>query len=284
MRILELIVGSVLAILLMIKLFKGRKYEYLVENLEEKEYPLKELYVIGYSWAYGRLLPLKGKQKEKLFGQASLLYEKQYAEYYATLKWAQMITFVHLLMCAGCLLAGMADSGLLLFIGIVGAVLMGYYSLIQMQMTLEERKMDCTIELPEVVSAMALLINAGMMLREAWERIANSKEGTIYTLMKNACSDMENGMSESEAIYRFSLLSNSQEIKKFASSLIQGLEKGNEDLGAFLSGQSTEMWTLKKQLMLQKGEAAASKLLIPTTLIFLGIIILVLAAAISTLI
>lgn len=284
MRVLILVLGTLFTILLIIKLISGKKYEAYFMGLDSSEYPLKSLYGIGYAWENGRLFALKEKKRDELVGQAVLLYEKQYAEYYANLTWAQMLTFVHLSLTIGFLLAGIMNTSLFAFAGILFGAVLGYYFLTKMKELLVSRRDECAIELAEVVSSMALLINAGMMLKEAWETIAYSKEGTIYELMQGACDDMKNGMSEIEAIHRFSNLSNSPDIKKFASSLIQGIEMGNQDLSAFLNAQSTELWSMKKQLMLQKGEAAASKLLIPTTLIFVGIIILVIAAAVATLI
>jgi tight adherence protein C len=102
--------------------------------------------------------------------------------------------------------------------------------------------------------------------------------------MKNACVDMENGMSEVDAIHKFGRLTNSAEIRKFTSALTQSMERGGGELSDFLGRYALEMWGLKKQLMLQKGEAAASKLLMPTTLIFVGIIIVVIAGALGMLI
>ena len=102
--------------------------------------------------------------------------------------------------------------------------------------------------------------------------------------MKSSCEDMRNGMSEKDAIYKFGVLSNSGEIKKFTSALIQGIDQGSRDLTNILAEQSVEMLSLKKQIMLQKGEAAASKLLLPISLIFFGILIIVLTAAFGMLI
>ena len=123
-----------------------------------------------------------------------------------------------------------------------------------------------------------------MVLKDVWQIVADSKEGEIYTLMKSSCEDMRNGMSEKDAIYKFGVLSNSGEIKKFTSALIQGIDQGSRDLTNILAEQSVEMLSLKKQIMLQKGEAAASKLLLPISLIFFGILIIVLTAAFGMLI
>ena len=279
-----MLLGSVLAILFIIKILRGEKYFYLVENLEDGEYPVKSLYCVGFSWSESKLLALKGKIREKLIGQAKLLYDAKFAEYYASLVWAQAITFIHLCLTIGLLLAGAFNSALMLIIGLVMAGVFGFYFINRMNDLLKTRETECTAELPEIVSTMALLINAGMMLRNAWHTIAESKEGTVYELMRQSCVDMDNGMSEVDAIHKFGRLSNSAEIRKFTSALAQSIERGGSELADFLGRQSIEMWTLKKQLMLQKGEAAASKLLAPTVMLFIGIIVAVITGALGMLI
>lgn len=284
MRFVYLLLGSVLAILFIIKILRGEKYFYLVENLEGGEYPVKSLYCVGFSWSESKLLALKGKIREKLIGQAKLLYDAKFAEYYASLVWAQAITFIHLCLTIGLLLAGAFNSALMLIIGLAMAGVFGFYFINRMNDLLKTRETECTAELPEIVSTMALLINAGMMLRNAWHTIAESKEGTVYELMRQSCVDMGNGMSEVDAIHKFGRLSNSAEIRKFTSALAQSIERGGSELADFLGRQSIEMWTLKKQLMLQKGEAAASKLLAPTVMLFIGIIVAVITGALGMLI
>ena len=71
--------------------------------------------------------------------------------------------------------------------------------------------------------------------------------------------------------------------EKFTSVLIQGIDKGSKDLSEILAEQSIQLLEAKKQYMLQKGEAASSKLLLPTTLIFVGVMIVVIAAAVGLL-
>ena len=280
-----LALGIVLLLIWLILLIAGKKYKYLVENLDSGEFPLKGIYGVGFVFGQSRVFALRGKLREVLIGQAKLLYDPQYGEYYATVVWAQALTFIHISLAIGFLLAGLLEDGaLMILIGVVIAAFLGFYFLNHMNDKLKTRSVECTAELPEVVSTMALLINAGMMLRNAWQIIANSKEGTIYQLMKNACSDMENGISEADAIHKFGRMTNSSEVRKFTSALAQSIEHGGGELNNFLGRQSIEIWALKKQLMLQKGEAAASKLLIPTALLFIGIIIAVIAGAIGMLI
>lgn len=284
MQIIYLLLGTICSVLLFIKAKQGEKYDEMLEVLDDDEFPLKFLYGIGFAWAEMPLLSLKGKLRENLVGQAKLMYDIRFAEYYANVVWAQVLTFIHIGLAFGFMLAGLMNSGLMLFIGIVVGGVFAFYFWNRMADLLKDREIECTAELPEVVSTMALLINAGMMLRNAWRTVAESKEGTIYKLMKQACDDMENGMSETGAIHKFGTLSNSAEVRKFTSALCQSFERGGGELSDFLGKQSMEMWALKKQLMLQKGEAAASKLLAPTAMLFVAIIIAVMTGALGMLI
>lgn len=284
MRLAMMIIGTLLAVFLIIKYIKGKKYADLIEGLDDdKEYPLKGLYIIGFSMNDNFIFKLHDKNKDELISQAKLLYDARYAEYYALVSWAQTLTFVYLGVCFGFIIGGMFNSLFFVFVGAIFAAICGYYFYTRMKKKVDERKEDCVSELPEVVSTIAMLMNSGMTLKEVWELVANSKEGTVYSLMKQSCIDMKNGMTEKDAIAKFGIYSNSAEVKKFTSVLIQGIDKGSRDLSEILAEQSIQLLEAKKQYMLQKGEAASSKLLIPTTLIFVGVMIVVIAAAVGLL-
>lgn len=281
MRIVFLTISCLLTGLLVIQMIRGKKYSPMLEGLDE-DFPLKDLYCVGFCWM--NLIPLKGKMREKLIGQAKLLYDPRYAEYYANVVWAQMLSFAYLGVVIGFVLGGVTDSALFVVVGLIIGGVFGFYFLNHMTELLQDREAACTEELPEIVSTMALLINSGMTLREGWRTVADSKEGTVYDLMRGACVDMDNGVAEVDAIHKFGRLTNSAEVRKFTSALAQGLERGGGDISNFLGQQAAEMWGLKKQLMLQKGEKAASKLLAPTAIIFVGIIIVVIVGALGMLI
>ena len=222
MQLISLILGTILLVLLVIRMMQGKKFDSYVENLDDSDYPLKQFYCIGFAWSEREILKLKGKVKKMLVSQAKLLYDPQYAEYYANVAWAQVISIAHLCLCIGFVLSGAFDFLFLALVGFICAFVFGYYFLTKMKEDLNKRKSDCTIELPEIVSTMALLINSGMVLREAWEKIAYGKEGTVYSLMQDACIDMQNGYSEMDAIYKFGVMSDSPEIKKFTGALARG--------------------------------------------------------------
>lgn len=273
--------GSLLAILFMVQMRKGKKFEPLVENLDSNIYPFNALYIVGFAWSSTKLLRLKGKTALDLIQQASMLYEPQYAEYYANVVWAQMLTLVHLFAAVTFMMAGIMydNATFMLIVGFFMCALIAACSLQNMKNKLSKRTEECERQLPEVVSTMAVLVNSGMVLREAWNRVAENGIGAFYELMRRTSENMRNGYSDAEALLLFGKTSNSTEIKKFTSALLQSMEKGGAELSVFLARQSSELWSTKRQHMLQSGEKAATKLLLPIVLIFVGIIIIVITAA-----
>lgn len=281
MRYFLLGIGTLLAVLFILRLRQGESLGELVDHLNGETYPLAPLYVVGFVWSSGKLFALRDKRAAELRMQASLLYEEQYAEYYANVTWAQALTLTHLLLTLTFMAAGIlfGSWGFLLGAGIFLSVLTALYCLESMKSALEKRTAACEAQLPEVVSSMAILVNSGMVLRAAWSMIANSGTGALCELMHKADVNMQNGYSDADAIFLFGRSSNSTEVKKFTSALLQNMEKGGGELGGFLAQQSSELWNSKKQKMLQAGERAATKLLLPIVMIFIGIILIVMTAA-----
>lgn len=282
-RIVLLIISTILTVLFAVFAIIGKRYEHYLESPDAEEYPMKELYVVGYVLANFLLFSLKRKQKEELVSHAKLLYGTHFAEFYANLAWTQALTFVHLFLCVSFWFASMMDSGslVILAIGMAASFFVGYYWLSKIKNDLVKRQAACEAELPEIVSSLALLINSGMTLSDAWRTVAYSKESTAGILMQGACVEMKNGVAAQEAIYRFGVITNSSEMKKFTSSLAQGMQKGSDEISQFLMAQASEQWAFKKQRMLQKGEVAASTMLIPIVLIFVGVLVIIISTALG---
>lgn len=281
MQYIFILIGTILAVLFIVHASKGEQYENLVEGLDNNEYPLKDLYVVGLSWSRTKLFQPKGKLATSLQMQASLLYEPQYAEYYTNIVWAQAITMAHLFLTGTFLCAGMmyGSAAIIFGGGILLSIIVTVYCFENMKNILTKRTEECEKNLPEVVSTMAVLVNSGMVLSEVWNTIANNGNTVLHQLMRKAVENMRNGYSDADAIFLFGRSTNSAEVKKFTSAMLQSMEKSGADLCNFLTNQSSELWNIKRQRMLQSGEKAAAKLLGPILLIFFGIIIIVITAA-----
>ena len=280
-RLIILGIATVLAVLFLIQMKRGVTYENIVSGLDEMEYPLCELYVVGFGWSTFKLLQFRGKLAAKLKQQASLLFEEQYADYYANVAWAQTITFIHLALTVTLLLTSIffANYKFILLLGGFITLLAGVYGLTNMQNQVNSRKEECDAQLAEIVSTMAVLLHSGMVLREVWQLVGRSGDGVIYELMQKTTENMNNGLSEIDAIYQFGRMSGSAEVQKFTSAMLQSMEKGGNELAHFMENQSSELWNLKRQRVLQLGEKAATKLLLPIVLIFLGVMIIIMTAA-----
>ena len=250
--------------------------------MESGDHPLKQLYVAGFALNDIKLFQLRGTLGKNLKKQSTLLHGELYYEYYATLAWAQFLTFSLLAVSIISLFAtfiGSTGTLLFLLIGILAVAATWNLTLSKMKEQLEKRREECLNEFPDMITKLSLLINSGMVLREAWKLTANGKEGELYSLIKKSCEFMESGDSDISAIYKFGVLSDTQEIKKFSNTIIQGLEKGNVGLADFLTAQASELWEQKRQLVLQKSEIAAGKLIIPLGIMFGGIIMIIIVAA-----
>lgn len=259
------------------------KYSSIFESLDEKEYHLKEIYFMGYGVLEKFHYDYKSKKNRELRKKLSVLYDEKYADFYLRVVRSQQITFFLLLFVLAFILYGLTAEIVMLVLMIGLSALIAYYFGNAPERKIEQRSDELMAEFSEVVSKLALLTDAGMILREAWEEIAYSADGTIYSEMVTAVEDMNNGVSEIEAIRLFGNRCMVPEIKKFTSTLIQGLSKGNRELSMMLTKQSSEVWELKRQLVKRKGEQAQSKLLVPMILMFVGILVMIMIPIFSNL-
>ncbi|WP_278898984.1 secretion protein F [Roseburia hominis] len=285
LNFIMLLLASITTVLFLVNLARGKQYGYMVESLDGGEYFLKELYVVGFSLNDGKIFKLRGKMERNLKKQAKLLWGDRYYEYYANLAWAQFLSLTLLVVSVGFSLSGFLKTEqlpILLILVLLFVAAFWNLSLSRMKEKVQQRREACEAEFPNMVSKLALLINSGMVLREAWRVTAYGKEGTLYKLMKQACEDMENGESDVGAIYKFGVTSDSASIKKFTSAMIQGMQKGNSELADFMVSQTSELWAHKRQMALQQGEVAAGKLIIPLGITFAGIIMIIVSAAMQS--
>ena len=286
MKIVCLLLGSVLSILFIIFMFKGGREDSMLEPLEGEDFPLKFLYSAGLAWQRIPFMRLRGRVSGKLHLETALYYDEKYSEYYSRIIWAQALTFAHLFPAVFLLLAAVMDESMTMFLIAAGAaagVLSAYYFLTHAGEKVKQMREECEQEFPNAISKLALLVNSGVILHDAWIMAAYGKEGTLYNIMRRACEEMQTyGKSDIDAVYQFGMRTDSQEIKKFTSILIQSMEKGGGDLPSFLAKQSSELWEFKRQQMLQKGEKAAGALLAPVGLMFAGVMLIVLAAAMQS--
>lgn len=285
MNMLCLVIGTAAAVSFIVFLKRGEAHAYMLENLSTDDYPLKHIYVAGLAFQDTAIGRLQGRTGSRLRSETTLLYSRKYSEYYARIIWAQAVSFCMLFVSVFFLLAGMTSADMQKFLALVGIALSVFsagYFLTYTKGKLDARREECETEFPNAISKLALIVNSGMILHEAWSVVAYGKAGTFYELMRKAAEDMENGKSDIDAIHEFGNQTDSDDIKKFTTALIQSIERGGGALPQFLESQSSELWGIRRQRLLQKGEKAAGALLMPIALMFAGVILIVLSAALQS--
>ena len=140
---------------------------------------------------------------------------------------------------------------------------------------IEKKHEEILSDYPEVLSKLTLLINAGMIVREAWTKVAYTCDRALYKEMQITSEEMCNGVAELDALYNFSQRCTVKELKKFSSILSQNLQKGGTELAYNLRSMNEESWEQKKHNAKRKGETAGAKLMIPTMIMFVGILLMV---------
>lgn len=278
--LLDIIVFAAGAVILGVWLFLfviglGHRDRKIFDQLDENEYPLKELYFVGYALMSLLRYDYRSNHDRKIRKEISILYGERYAEYYIRVIYAQKVTISLTLLAMAAPLYGFANDILASLVMVMFAGLAYYYFGTLTTTKILQRSEKLLSDFSEAVSMLALLTNAGLTLREAWREVARSGDTELYREMQITVQDMDNGMRESEAFSQFGVRCVIPEIKKFTSTIAQALVRANSEVAAMLQNQSREVWATKKQKVRRQGEIAASKLLIPMMLMLIGILVMV---------
>ena len=274
-QIALMVVGTVLLGLWVFLFFRGKKHAQMFASLDDNKYPLHEVYHVGYELLRLVRYSFRGNNDKELRRMLEILHAREHAEYYLHVLRAQQATMLLTLSIVSFGLYGLVNEPIILALLFVVALTVTYYFQDVIKAEIRRRQEDIMSDFCDVVSMLALLTNAGMILREAWRRTSLAGDRVLYKEMRMSVQQIDNGMPDIDAITNFGARSMLPEVKKFSGLLVQGMQKGGGDLPAMLTIQSTESWQLKKQLVQRKSNKAGSKLLLPMILMFAGILILV---------
>lgn len=267
--------ATILTAVFVLLLMMGKKYDAWIEPLDSKEFPLCELYGAGFALTDLIRYDFTTKQERKRRQQIALIYGEKHSEYYLRVNAAERFTLTLLVLTVGLTLYGLTSELAIILVTALFAFVAYYYVLTLPEETLKKKSNEILNQFADVVSKLALLVNAGMILKEAWIKVSETGDGELYQEMRRAVMQMNNGVSEVDAYTEFGTRCTSPEIKKFTSTIVQGLVKGNRELVEMIKQQSREIWDAKRHRVKQEGEKAASKLLIPICIMFVGVLIMI---------
>lgn len=276
-EIILIMLYFLLAVVWIFLLNKGsKKHEMMIEPLEIKKHPLKAFYPLGFEILEMIHYQYNTFQDKKRIEQAKIVYGERFGEYYYRVNMAEKVTYVATCVMISPVLGPLVGNNLFSLFGLVAGGFLFYYADTKITDVIKARENDLSRDFADMVSKLALLINAGMITREAWEDIAHTGEGTVYEEMRKAVFEMNNGVSEIDAYLNFGNRCGVQFVKKFTSMLCQNLTKGNKELVDFLKAESAISWEEKKHYVKRKGEEASNKMMIPLGLILIGVFVMIL--------
>lgn len=137
---------------------------------------------------------------------------------------------------------------------------------------------------PDMIHKITLLMGAGMNVKRAWTRMIEGylqekrahqgKVNYMYEEMIITWNEMNNGITEVDAISRFGRRIQLKPYLRFSSLLCQNMRKGAKGLLSQLEFEGKEALIERQQIAKRLGEEAATKMLFPM-IIMLAIVLLI---------
>ena len=209
------------------------------------------------------------------------LYGKKHAVFKAKNLFAKLLSYpligVAATLMAGASLvgAGAATAGIaILVIGTILVLVLTYAMYDELSDKVKKRREEIGRQFPNVVSKLALLVTSGMIMDRAWKETAYSQGFELYKEMQKTSEELDNLVSPESAYSGFISRCNTKETAKLASAILQNHSKGNAEIGRLLKDLAREAWQERRHTAKRDAEKANSKLMIPTMLIFIAILIM----------
>lgn len=285
--------------LFLICYFKSRgQYDEYMEYVDKKEYGLKDFIPLGLflaeSESLEKFLPMQvrtllAQHRNQVYQKVLELRGPKDVEFYSYIHSGYRLATA-LIVSAGASVVGAimsaqgdVSNGLLLSgiaVGAFAAVPFLVDSSLKEQ--IEKRRRSIQMEFPEFINKLTLLVNAGMTISKAWEKIINEnkKDHILYEEMRYALMEIKAGKAEAVAYEEFARRCRVKEVTKFVSVIVMNLKRGGSEVVPVLKAQGDECWEMRKNAARQLGEEASTKILIPLMIMFLGIVLIVATPAV----
>lgn len=169
---------------------------------------------------------------------------------------------------------------------IIGCFAIYYYRDSGLQRKEKEARESVLRELPEFVNTLVLLLNAGLILSNAfykiisdYERIRGGENNYFYgqlSRIKVKCHET-NGTVQHE-IRSFAVRTGVVEFMRLSNIIIDSMTKGS-DLMTQLKMEGDSLWAARRKLMEEKGKIAETKMTFPLVILLLVLLMITIAPA-----
>ncbi len=283
LQILMLVLGSVLVLAWIYVYIKyDKKFDRLIEPIGKNEFFMSEIFFIGFGIMELINYSLKSAKARKNIKKIAEIKGSLYAEYYYYIIVGGKITYIMTMLPISFFIAALTNDLIILILSLAATAALVYYLDFEIDNAVTKRRNTILNDFPKVLSKLALLLNAGLSLRAAWNNVADSDTGKLYEEMKLLSEEISNGRAEVEAYKDFAERCNIKEIRKFSSSLVQNIQKGNSEITNLIMEMSEDSWKQKKYNVKIKSELASSKLMLPIGLMLVAIMIMIIIPIFSS--
>ena len=152
------------------------------------------------------------------------------------------------------------------------------------------REEEIQRDYPEIVSALVLLLGAGLGMRKALERLAldyqsrkrkhNGKgKRAAYEELLYTWKEMEGGIPENTAYEHLGIRCQGTPYRALSVLLTQNLKKGSKGLVELLEQEASEAFEERRRKAREEGEKAGTRLLLPMMLMLGVVFVLILVPA-----
>ena len=276
------VIGTILGgLCLFIFITDKGMYDPIIGGIDASQYFIKDIFVVGFKLMRWLGIDVSSDTIQKKIRKLSELFGPKEAKKIAIYDLAAQISYFAVFSPIALLLAVIMDEPLVLLMGIALIAVLAVYIEYDQTDKVNKRHEVIQREFPHMVSQMALLVNAGMPLREVITTSAQKGEGILYQELRVLADDMANGIPDYEALDRFSTRCGVDSVRKFSSLVEQNVRKGSSELASSLMELSSEIWRNRVSAVKEEGEKASTKLMIPIMIIFIGIMVMVIVPIFS---
>ncbi len=270
------VVSMILSSFLMFIYFRYRNaFEQYIAGIDKKDYFLSEMFYIGFACISIFNINMNSKRASNRTKVMAELKGAEYAQFYYYVNLAAQITYGLICLVLTFLIPAFTkDITMALIFLILGMVLILYLDL-DIDSQLKKKKEEMMTEFPHILSKMALLVNAGLPIRDTFRKVAENKSGNLYDEIHIMLGELDNGVPERRALNNMAERCGVAEIRKFASMLAQSMQKGSADTAKSLIELNADIWLNRTSHVREEGEKASAKLLVPILIIFGGILVMV---------
>lgn len=177
-----------------------------------------------------------------------------------------------------------SNAMMFLGIGVIAAIIIWVFYDKDLEDKRKKHDEQMLMDYPDLVNKFTLLLGAGMTVGSAWEKITSEylqkkKKGKIKTryAYEEWCMtwyEMQNGVTEVNALERFGKRIQLLPYLKFGSLLSQNLKKGSKGLLELLEYEALDAFEDRKQMTKRLAEEASTKLLAPM-MVMLGLVMVI---------